>query len=136
VLQSKCLRLVTGSPWYLSNRQIHEDLGVPLFADHDRALTASFDSRLPDVESPLVRQLGRYLLWPRGGGCSDLQGFWKFQKRRPLLTYSALGIHLVSSCDKRLKVATVYKTIEVLILHALALTSITQYPPGIEQEAL
>jgi hypothetical protein len=32
-LQSKCLRLVTGAPWYLSNRQIHEDLGVPLFVD-------------------------------------------------------------------------------------------------------
>jgi hypothetical protein len=45
VLQSKCLRLVTGAPWYLSNRQIHEDLGVPQSADHVRALTASFDSR-------------------------------------------------------------------------------------------
>jgi hypothetical protein len=61
VLQSKCLCLVTGAPCYLSNRQIHEDLGVPLFADHVRALTASFDSRLPDVGNPLVQQLGRYL---------------------------------------------------------------------------
>ena len=67
VLQSKCLRLVTGAPWYLSNRQIHEDLGVPFLADHIRALTASFDSRLADVGNPLVRQLGRYLLWPRVG---------------------------------------------------------------------
>ena len=31
VLQSKCLRLATGVPWYVSNTQIHEDLGVPLF---------------------------------------------------------------------------------------------------------
>ena len=31
-LQSKCLRLATGAPSYVSNRQIHEDLGVPLFA--------------------------------------------------------------------------------------------------------
>jgi hypothetical protein len=61
VLQSKCLLLATGAPWYVSNRQIHEDLGVPLFADHIRALTASFDSRLADVGNPLVRQLGRYL---------------------------------------------------------------------------
>ena len=45
MLQSKCLRLVTGAPLYLSNRQIHEDLGIPLFAHHVRALTASFDSR-------------------------------------------------------------------------------------------
>jgi len=50
-----------GAPWYVSNRQIHEDLGVPLFADHIRALTASFDSKLSDVENPLVRQIGRYL---------------------------------------------------------------------------
>jgi hypothetical protein len=61
VLHSKCLRLAAGDPRYVSNRQIHEDLGVPLFADHIRALTASFDSKLADVEDPLVLQLGRYL---------------------------------------------------------------------------
>jgi hypothetical protein len=61
VLQSKCLRLATGAPWYVNSRQIHEDLGVPLFADHIRALTASFDSKLADAGNPLVRQLGRYL---------------------------------------------------------------------------
>jgi hypothetical protein len=60
VLQSKCLRLATGAPWYVSNKQIHEDLGVPLFANHIRALTASFKSKLADVVNPLVRQLGRY----------------------------------------------------------------------------
>jgi hypothetical protein len=53
VLQSKCLRLATGAPWYVSNRQVREDLGVPLFADHIRFLTASFDSKLADVETPL-----------------------------------------------------------------------------------
>jgi hypothetical protein len=65
VLKSKCLRLATGAPWYVSKRHIHEDLGVPLFAGHIRALTASFDSRLADKGIPLVRQLGRYLRWPR-----------------------------------------------------------------------
>ena len=55
VLQSKCLRLATGAPWYVSNRQIHEDLDVPLFSDHIRALTESFDSELADVGYPLVR---------------------------------------------------------------------------------
>ena len=53
------------SPGYwcplVSNRQIHEDLGVPLFADHIRALTESFDSKLVGVGNSLVRQLGRYL---------------------------------------------------------------------------
>jgi len=57
----KCLRHAAVAHWYISNRQIHEDLGVPLFADHIRALTASFDSDLAAVGIPLVRQLGRYL---------------------------------------------------------------------------
>jgi len=61
VLQSKCLRLATAAPWYISNRQIHKDLGVLLFADHIRALTSSFDSKLADVENLLLWQLGRYL---------------------------------------------------------------------------
>ena len=52
VLQSKCLRLATGAPWYVSNRQIHEDLCVPLFLDHIMAVTASFDSRSADVGNP------------------------------------------------------------------------------------
>jgi hypothetical protein len=61
VLQSKYFLVATGAPWYVSNKRIHEDLGVPLFADHIRALTASFDSKLADVGNPLLRQLGRYL---------------------------------------------------------------------------
>jgi hypothetical protein len=53
VLQSKCLRLATGALWSVSNRQIHADLGVPLFADPLLSLTASFDSKLVDVGNPL-----------------------------------------------------------------------------------
>ena len=60
-LQSKCLRLATGAPWYVSNRQIHEDLVVPLVPDYIRALTASFVPKLANVWKPLVRQLGKYL---------------------------------------------------------------------------
>jgi len=65
VLQSKCICLATSAPSYVSNRQIHEDLGVPLFVVHIRALTVSFDSILADVGNPLVLQLGRYLRCPR-----------------------------------------------------------------------
>jgi hypothetical protein len=65
VLQYKCLRLVTGTSWKLSNRQIHEDVGFPLIANHIRALTVSFDSKLADVGNPLVWQLSRYLRRPR-----------------------------------------------------------------------
>jgi hypothetical protein len=52
VLQFKWLRLATGVPWYVSNRQLQEDLGFPLFADHIRPLTESFDSKLADVGNP------------------------------------------------------------------------------------
>ena len=61
VLQSKCLRLATGAPWYVSNRQIHEDMGDPLFDDHIRVLPASFDSKLADVGNPLAPNQCRYL---------------------------------------------------------------------------
>jgi len=48
------------SPCYwcqlVRNRQIHEDLGVPLFADI-RPLTSNFDSKLADVGKPLLRLL-------------------------------------------------------------------------------
>jgi hypothetical protein len=65
VLQSKCLRIATNAPWYVSNRQIHVDMRIPFFADHIRALTESFDSRLADAGNHLVRQLGRHLCRPR-----------------------------------------------------------------------
>jgi hypothetical protein len=51
----------------MSSRQIHEDLGVPLFADHIRSLTDSIDSKLAGAANPLVLQLGMYLTegWPK-----------------------------------------------------------------------
>jgi hypothetical protein len=49
VLQSKWLRTATNAPWYVSNRQIHEDLGIPHFADHIRSRIESFDSKLADA---------------------------------------------------------------------------------------
>jgi hypothetical protein len=52
VLQSKFFAPRYGAPWYVSNRQIHEDLGVPLFVDHIRALTESFNSKLAHVGNP------------------------------------------------------------------------------------
>lgn len=45
--------------------KFYEDLEVPFFADHIRALTESFDSNLAGVLNPLFRQLGRYWRWPR-----------------------------------------------------------------------
>jgi hypothetical protein len=37
MLQCKYLRVAINAPWYVGNRQIHEDLGIPFFADHIRA---------------------------------------------------------------------------------------------------
>jgi hypothetical protein len=67
VLQSKCLRIASNAAWYVSYRQIHEYLGIPFFADHIRALTESFDSKLADAGKPLVRQLWRHLCRPKAG---------------------------------------------------------------------
>jgi hypothetical protein len=51
-VQSKRLRIGTGAPWYISSRQIHEDLRVPFFEEHTRVLTESYDSKLAGVGNP------------------------------------------------------------------------------------
>ena len=61
VLQSKYLRLFISAPWCVSNRQIHENLGVQLIAYHITALTKNFESKLANVDYPLIRQLSRHL---------------------------------------------------------------------------
>jgi hypothetical protein len=64
VLKFKCLRLATGASRYVTSRQIHEDLCVPLFAYHISALTAN-DVVLPlpaissTVASPAANQLSQ-----------------------------------------------------------------------------
>jgi hypothetical protein len=52
VLQSKCLRIAINAPWYVGNREILVNFGIPFFADHIRALTESFDSKLADAGTP------------------------------------------------------------------------------------
>jgi 4-amino-4-deoxy-L-arabinose transferase-like glycosyltransferase len=51
VLQSMCLRLATGAPWYVSNRHTRGS-ECSAVSDHIRALTASFNSKLADVGNP------------------------------------------------------------------------------------
>jgi hypothetical protein len=48
VIRSKCLRIATCV-------QIHEDLGVPFFAEHTRALTESYHSKLAGVGNLLFQ---------------------------------------------------------------------------------
>ena len=64
-VQSKCLRIIAGEPWYVSDLQLHEDMEVPYIAEHIKNLAQSFDSKIPGAENLLVRQLGRYLFYPR-----------------------------------------------------------------------
>jgi hypothetical protein len=58
VLQSKFLRIATNAPWYIGNKQIHDDLGVPYFPDH---IIEGFDSKLANVGNPFVTRLGRHM---------------------------------------------------------------------------
>jgi hypothetical protein len=67
VLQSKCLGIAINASWYVGNKQIHEDLGIPFFADHIRALSDSSDSKLADAAKSLVLQLGKHLCQPWAG---------------------------------------------------------------------
>jgi hypothetical protein len=53
------------APWYVSNLQLHEDPEVPYIPEHIRNLAQSFNSKNPGAENLLVRQLGRYLFYPR-----------------------------------------------------------------------
>jgi hypothetical protein len=65
VLQSKCLHIATSAPWYICNRQIHEDLGVPFFSDQIRVLNYQNNNQELQREvswcgEPLSSATGRY----------------------------------------------------------------------------
>jgi hypothetical protein len=61
VLKSKCFRIATSAEWYIGNRQIHYDFGVPYLSDHIRHLRV-FDCKLADVGNPLDARIGRHAL--------------------------------------------------------------------------
>ena len=63
-LHSKRLRIANIAHWYVGNRHIHDDLGLPSFSDHIRSLTERFDSKLAGVGNPIFAQIGRHLCWP------------------------------------------------------------------------
>ena len=97
VIQSKCLCSATSTPWYISHLQIHSDLGVLYLAEHIRSIAQSFYSMLPNAENPQVRQLGRYLAYPRD--------VWKLFKTawgyRGLLTPAKHALHLLGLLRKQ-----------------------------------
>jgi hypothetical protein len=64
-IQSNCLHIVTETSSFISNRQNHNDLGIPFLVYHTRALNESFDSGLADAENSIVWQPERHLFKPR-----------------------------------------------------------------------
>ena len=46
MFKSKCFRMATSAPWYTGNKNIHNDLGVPLRTMSDFSLKDSTQSYL------------------------------------------------------------------------------------------
>ncbi|KAL0270294.1 UNVERIFIED_CONTAM: hypothetical protein PYX00_007756 [Menopon gallinae] len=55
--QSKTLRLLTKAPWFVPNRVLHEDLGVPSIKAEIGRLTSSYSVRLEGHTNPLANSL-------------------------------------------------------------------------------
>nr|CAD7391989.1 unnamed protein product [Timema cristinae] len=67
VIQSVCLRIIVGAPWYVRNETLHCDLDMPTIKDHFRKLAQSLYARIPGATNPLIQGLGNYVIDP--GGC-------------------------------------------------------------------
>jgi len=55
--QSKILRSLADAPWYVSNLQLHTDLGVPFVAAEIRRSSLLYHLRLTEHHNPLVAAL-------------------------------------------------------------------------------
>jgi hypothetical protein len=60
-IQSKTLRLILNPPWYVSNKNFHEDLGIPYMEDEIKRLATRYLNKLPAHNSDQVRQLNNPL---------------------------------------------------------------------------
>lgn len=56
-LQSKYLRMITGSSWFVRNAQIRRDLSIPSFSEHLLDLSNSARNRAELSENPLILEL-------------------------------------------------------------------------------
>jgi hypothetical protein len=55
--QSICLRLITSSPWYFTNNNLHKDLKIPTLNQLAKAHYSKFHSNLNSHSNPLIKQL-------------------------------------------------------------------------------
>jgi hypothetical protein len=60
-IQYKILRLILNPPWYVSNKTLHEDLGILYVEDEIKRLTTRYLNKLPAHNSDQVRQLNNPL---------------------------------------------------------------------------
>ena len=58
--QSKTLRSLANAPWYVSNRQLHTDLGFPFFADEIRKSSIRYHQRLAGHHNDFVAALSTH----------------------------------------------------------------------------
>jgi ribosomal protein S17E len=57
IFQSKTLRDITGAPWYVSNKTIHEDLNIPLITDVIKKQTNRYRNRITGHLNKLIEEL-------------------------------------------------------------------------------
>jgi hypothetical protein len=50
-------RRITGAPWYVSNKTIHEDLNVPYITDEIKKQANRYRHRITDHENQLIDDL-------------------------------------------------------------------------------
>jgi hypothetical protein len=55
--QSKTLRDITGAPWYVSNKTIHEDLNISLITDVIKKQANRYRSQITGHENQLIEEL-------------------------------------------------------------------------------
>jgi hypothetical protein len=55
--QSKTLRDITGAPWYVSNKTIHEDLNIPVITDVIKKQANRYRNRITGHENQLIEEL-------------------------------------------------------------------------------
>ena len=59
--QSKCLRLITGAPYYVNNKTLHSDLKMPYVRDYAKQLFKTYYSKLQHHPNTTVSVLHRRL---------------------------------------------------------------------------
>lgn len=59
VLQNKFLRLITKAPWYISNKQLHNDLEINTITNQIAYISHTFYTNLPLIQASIHYKLGK-----------------------------------------------------------------------------